>query len=543
MKAPTLQPPTAAATHAVVENASFLRGAAYLVLTALTLSPLLWVAVPPLVDYPNHLARMWILVQDGKVTELANNYVIHWRLVPNLAMDLVIPALSHFMPVEVAGRVFIALTMLALFGGTLALHRALHNCVGIWPICSLLFIYNAALYWGFLNFLFGLGMFLLAFGAWIATRDWNAVRRLSLFSLAAAALIVLHLFAFGLYGLCVMSYEFGRRLQGWRLSRAALISLCGIATQFLPAALLWGMSLSNSGPMFTAYGSLRDKQYAISAPWDFGGGLLILDTLTKDICAGFLIFAIVTRSIKLVPEMRWPLAAMAVAALAMPNWLSGSWSADIRLPIALPFVIIASTQLQAPWRRTIGVFAVSAAMLLGARVWSVTESWRSYDQQFTEFRTAARAISPGSRLLIVETFPIPEDATAVADLPQEFARRYVQNYWHLPALAVIDRSAFIPYLFTGWTPVQPHPRNAGLFQTQSTPLTPEELNESVASNRPEAYWATPNFLGEVPYWREWPKTFDYVLSIDFGHPPDKPLDILRPVSKGSFFRIYRIAKQ
>jgi hypothetical protein len=32
--------------------------AAYPVLGALTLSPLLWAAVPPLIDYPEHLARL-----------------------------------------------------------------------------------------------------------------------------------------------------------------------------------------------------------------------------------------------------------------------------------------------------------------------------------------------------------------------------------------------------------------------------------------------------------------------------------------------------
>src|SRR5262249_7937377 len=111
----------------------------YFVSTTLTLSPLLWASVPPLVDYPNHLARMWILVNAGRIQELGSNYVAHWRLLPNLAMDLIVPTLALVMPVELAGRLFIALTMLALLGGTVTLHRALHGRVGLWPLCSLLF--------------------------------------------------------------------------------------------------------------------------------------------------------------------------------------------------------------------------------------------------------------------------------------------------------------------------------------------------------------------------------------------------------------------
>src|SRR6202023_2867317 len=100
----------------------------------------------------------WILLNDGQIPELADNYVVHWRLLPNLAMDLVVPLLAHIVPIDVAGRIFVALTMLTLIGGTAALHRALYGRAGLWPLVSLLFIYNAALYWGFLNCLFGIGL-------------------------------------------------------------------------------------------------------------------------------------------------------------------------------------------------------------------------------------------------------------------------------------------------------------------------------------------------------------------------------------------------
>ena len=135
----------------------------YLLSGAAVLSPLLWAKVPPLVDYPNHLARMWILVHRGDIAELAQNYVLHWRILPDLAMDCVVPALSQLMPVLEAGRLFIALTMAGLVAGTIALHRVLHGRFAIWPILSVLFVFNAVLFWGFLSCLFASAVYLLAF--------------------------------------------------------------------------------------------------------------------------------------------------------------------------------------------------------------------------------------------------------------------------------------------------------------------------------------------------------------------------------------------
>src|SRR5207249_7882872 len=204
-----------------------------------TLSPLLWVRIPPLVDYPNHLARMWILVHRTEIHELAANYAIHWRILPELGMDLVVSALAWVLPVAEAGRVFVALTMLVLVAGTMSLHRVLYGRLSAWPICSVLFVYNAALFWGFLNCLFATGIYLFAFSGWIATRHWRWGRRLLTFSAVASLLLMLHLFSFGLYGLSVASYELGSRIAGPRLTRSGLAECSIVCLQFVPGAWLW----------------------------------------------------------------------------------------------------------------------------------------------------------------------------------------------------------------------------------------------------------------------------------------------------------------
>jgi hypothetical protein len=47
------------------------------------------------------------------------------------------------------------------------------------------------------------------------------------------------------------------------------------------------------------------------------------------------------------------------------------------------------------------------------------------------------------------------------------ARLDHMQFFHMPNLAVMDRDAFIPYQFTGWTSIKPALRNAGFFEGEA----------------------------------------------------------------------------
>src|SRR5579883_1496381 len=79
----------------------------------------------PLFDYPNHLARMHILRSLPDSAALQEFYAIAWRPLPNLAMDLVVPALAHLMPLTWAAKAFVLLTLLLLAGGAAVLSRVI----------------------------------------------------------------------------------------------------------------------------------------------------------------------------------------------------------------------------------------------------------------------------------------------------------------------------------------------------------------------------------------------------------------------------------
>src|SRR5438552_13277239 len=77
----------------------------FALLAAASLLPVLLTPIPAMVDYPNHLARMYILSQNG--TPDANPYYeVAWAFYPILAMDLLVPQMARLIGVENATRLY-----------------------------------------------------------------------------------------------------------------------------------------------------------------------------------------------------------------------------------------------------------------------------------------------------------------------------------------------------------------------------------------------------------------------------------------------------
>ena len=81
--------------------------AAFAALFLVAALPVLSVELPPLFDYPNHLARMDLLSRLPASEALQRYYEVRWRIIPNLGMDLMVPTLARVMPLAWAGKTFI----------------------------------------------------------------------------------------------------------------------------------------------------------------------------------------------------------------------------------------------------------------------------------------------------------------------------------------------------------------------------------------------------------------------------------------------------
>lgn len=508
--------------------------ALYAVLVAAALYPVFSVTVPPLVDYPNHLARMHILAHRDAIPALQRIYTIEWSLHPNMAMDLIVPVLARFMSIYMAGKLFVAASMLSVLGGTLALRKVLFGRIGLWPVLTFLLLYNHALYWGFLNYLFTAGLGLAAFAAWIALRDRACLFRIALFSAIAFALYVGHLFGLFVYGSLVLGYETWRTRGNARPVARHIRDWMETGVQFaVPAVLflIWTMgNLSLEGAM-TAFGSLGDRFSVLFAPVNFG--LLAIDLPALVLLAAVYLLCRSDDSVHLAPAVKLPLLLVAIAALVMPAYLSGVWGTHLRLPLIVGCLLIAGTRIDETAWRPMPYVAAAALVLILCRVAMIAGEWRETDSRFTEFRRASSVLAPGALLLPA----MDEQAAFPGTSPQ-----YPMQFWHVASLAVIERSAFVPTLFTGHTAVDVAPALKPFDTPVGTPVSPKMLAagaDPATSSIPLGY----RFERYVrAYWIGWPETFDYLFIIHFAQRGVDDPKRLRRLVAGSYFDIDEIRR-
>ncbi len=509
--------------------------ALYVLLTAVALVPLFLVDVVPLANLPNHMARVRILAEIGQDPLLTAHYRVNWALQPNLALDLLLPPFAGAVSPLELGRWFTALTVFVLVTGTLALHRVLHGRIGVGPVVLFLFIYNHVLIWGFLNFLLGLGLALWLFAAWVATTERTGWTRAAVFGAAGVALFFVHLMALGIYGLLVGAWELGR-VRDRRTDLARHVRAWAVdGLQFLPAAVLFLLALPpRVADAEWVWGDPIVRLRGVWAPVLTNLGTVDLLLAVFVVTSGLVI--VLRRWVRPAGGMTLPLIFLTAAAMLAPFWtygrFGGVWGLDVRMWVAVAFVAAASFAFRASGK----VGPVLAAAVIGlffVRIYQTTHDWRVYDQQIAEYRAAAAVITPGARILQVQerTLPVAGEPGAFRDV-----------YYHFAAYSVIDRSVFLPTLFTDPTkqPIVAVPELAEVDTPVGWPIRPGELRA----------WADPavfdwfdgdDDIGDVRrYGYMWQDRFDFVVHLHDGRGGNLAPGVIELAAEGSYFSIFRV---
>ncbi|MSP05123.1 MAG: hypothetical protein EXR05_07760 [Acetobacteraceae bacterium] len=99
------------------------------------------------------------------------------------------------------------------------------------------------------------------------------------------------------------------------------------------------------------------------------------------------------------------------------------------------------------------------------------------------------------------------------------ASHWNAEYIHMPLLAIIDRDAFVPYLFTAWTTTRPAARHDGRGILQGMPVTETQLHDALAPEQMPVLELTQGITGEKHCWADCPQKFNVVLWVDCGQMP------------------------
>ena len=406
----------------------------FVLLMAVVLAPFMLCSPLPLADYPNHLARMYILANLPSSPVLAQYYSAEWSLIPNLAMDILVPMLMPALSAEAATELFTASALFLVASGAIMLNRKLFGRWSLLPFAVFLVLYNRHFIWGFLNYLFSVGLALWFVVAWLYLRERSAVLRVIVFSSLATILLVAHLHAFGSYALIVGGYELSVAWQARRESdRLPWGNLAvGVAQFVLPVALflLFSRTAGKAGEI--VFGSPMDKAVALLDI--FNNYSLPLDVATFGALALIVAWGVWKAGLRLHAHVVLPLALLFVAYLCMPNAMFNSYGADRRLLVMVAVFAIAGAGGFTVTRRLGWGLAAGLALLFGVRMAVIGQNWRMADVRYREVLAAVDMLRPGSRV-------------AVANGGNMYP--FLQNppLDHVANLAVVRKQVFINSLF------------------------------------------------------------------------------------------------
>lgn len=426
--------------------------AAGVIVTALTLLPILLVRHLPLLDAPAHEARIALLR-----TLWAGGDSLFYRAADpfsaNLAFDGIGVLLLHLFPPEAVGRVFLGLTMVLTVWGVMTLNRVTTGRWSLAPLAIGLVLYHTVVVLCFFSYLFGLALVPWALAARLSIRrPW--------LGFAAGCLITVvltfsHLFAAGLY----VAFLACSRAQCVVQGRMRLAAAAASMAEFLPAAVLVPTVFRGGGNGLLSYAhhpsflgvKAAGIPEALTCGSLWGDGALII---------GLLALMALARS-RAVLTLAWPAAAGLLGLLALyvilPFELGSASNVDKRMPIAVVFLALGFVDVRLRVDGWTHALAGVAAVACAAKQVAVTVLWMQLDPAIGQLATALRALPPGAVIMQAECHPVVrsiEDANIkwhpplshTAALAALDDRRFAASSWAIPGQQPIAvQPDYVPY--------------------------------------------------------------------------------------------------
>lgn len=506
-------------------------------LLALLLPPFL-VSLPPVMDYPNHLARMWLIAGGAEQAPVNAMYAVDFsRAWTNIGVDLLARFLGPPVGAERLAPAVLAVSIALPPLGAAMLNRSVFRGWHWWQIGFAGLAWSFSAIAGFMNFQIGLGLALLFASADPVLARGGPVPATLGRAACALVLLLFHPFDVMFYAALLGGLAMGPAyaLRELRTLAPALGRAVGpvlAAVSPLVAMFLFAPTAPGAEADGLPWISWRPDrlEIATSAMRSYGPAFDLPVALAL---AGVVVWAVRERALRVHAGLLTAAGALGFVAMAMPHKLGDTFFTDHRLPVMALLTAVAAVRPE-PALRPRHAAALGAALLaLGlGRTAGVTGVWMLRQADVSDARRAMAPVPAGAAVLPVVHYP--SDAK-VADAP---VGRFVDTaaFWHFSALLVPERRAFTPTLFTaaGKQPLRVKPPYDGMDSPNAPVIAFSALGKPAAEIPPR-----------VDYLRQWRERFDYVLVLnadmaDDGATPFLPE--LEPVADEGFARLYRIRR-
>jgi hypothetical protein len=513
---------------------------ALIFVSAIVLFPLLLVSIPPLMDFPNHLARLWLISGGAEDPVVSHIYKIDWNVSwSNILIDLIAFLFGPLFSIEWLGKIVAAIALLLPPFGVAILNRAVFGKFHWWNILCFILCWNWIYVAGFMNFEISLGLALL-----FSAVEYQSMPKGLLFFLRllfSVVLLVAHPFGLLFYAFLLGGIAIGPKITrlrsasevmkiGWQLVPCAVAVILPLVVFFAfgpklpgsaaatPSVVIWNpLTLKSLGSVLTTYFKTYDRGYDLI----FVAG-----------------FALVIGIAAILGRLRLHAGLFAVAillgffSLFVPSYVLATAWVDTRLPAMAALTLAASVRPDFANSSVLrlGLVCVSLAFV-ALRTAYVAHIWNAATKDMNAVSAAISGVQPGSAVLPVHD-AMSADVASHAPIGRVYNNTKV--YWHYASLVVIDRHSFIPTLFSavGKQPLR-------VLPPWSEIAVPE-------GNMPSVDMLSAPATAEFPYLTNWRTRFDYVLVLNADMPnergplsPDLPLQL---VSDQGFAKLYKIVK-
>ena len=361
------------------------------------------VALPaPLVDWPNHLARVFVGTRLWRGdAHWATFYTLNPRPVPNEALDLGVGALTLAgVPLDLAGSAFLVFAYLAFVVGLCRLARAMGALDASKPMLASLLFLTGPLMYGLVNYMLGLGLAFCLAGVAI---DGSQRARWTVALAGTVALFYVHLLACVVLVLVLGCADIARLARGRTGLRNAGASVAACVT--LVAMLALSDAATDSMPRVDASNVFYPGGHSVLATLTWKAGMfvrLLTDHASRAgaglaVC-GVLAFAVLARPVR-IGVIGWLVLAAALGLVLILPEAAGTGSLlDYRLAL-VPLAIAAAGARWPAGGLHRAAFAVLCLVAIG-RSADFAYAFARQGAAYAAFDRAAARLPPATMLLV-----------------------------------------------------------------------------------------------------------------------------------------------
>ena len=487
-------------------------------LIILSIVPLLYPPVPPLVDLLGHMGRYRVQLDLGSSPWLANYYGFHWAAIGNLGVDLLIMPIARLIGLEPAVKLIVLAIPPLTVAGFLWVAREVHHRLPPTALFALPFAYGHPFMFGFVNFGLSMALAFLAFGLWLRLARLERFRlRAWLFVPISIVVFFAHTFGWGTLGLLCFSAEAVRQHdRGTPWLKAGLKAVSHASVMALPVAIMlaWrsevhgGMTFGGfewSAKLTWILAALRDRWEAL----DVGALALV---------AMVFAFALLSPRLTFSRNLGFSAIVLFVAFLVLPWTVFGSAYADMRLvPYMIAVVVLAIRFSEETDPATANALALGGLAFYLARLAATAASLAiaSNDQQAK--LAALDHVPMGARVLTL----VGRNCGAVWPLPRNT---------HLGGMVIVRRQGFSndQWVIEGSNLLSLAYRRAGAFSADPSQMV---AADDCPTNDPRIS----ETIDKVPRDR-----FDYLWLIDPPRFDTAATEGMQPVWRGPGSVLYRL---